>query len=48
MSTVISSAGIHGPSFYLDQGEPAAQFFAQQRDMNLAASQLFLWRLIFR
>src|SRR3984893_3671773 len=45
---VISSARTYGSSFDLDQCVPAAQFLAQQRNMDLAVSQLFLWRLIFR
>src|ERR1700730_11837340 len=39
---VISSARTHGSSFDSDQCVPAAQFLAEQRDMDLAVSQLFL------
>ena len=42
---VISSAGL---LFHFDQRESAAQFLAQQRNVNLASSQLLLWRLILK
>lgn len=45
---IISSARIHGSISGFDQREAAAQSFALQYNLDFAASQLLLWRLIFQ